>query len=247
MLRSPIIKAAINGSRTKLDSPNIPTSKEEILEEAKRSVIAGAKQIHFHVRDDNGRETLDGKFVAEQISLVRQHLLNIPVGISTGSWIEPDFELRKNLINGWTIFPDFVSVNFSEDNCEQVVKMLLDKGVSIEAGISNVTDAKKLINSGLHKYCFRILIEPQEHALSGALENLYAIEKAILPVVFEQEILLHGLNETCWPLIEKAFERNYSTRVGFEDTLYIDETTKAETNAELIKKALFLHQIKSPP
>ncbi|WP_166670753.1 3-keto-5-aminohexanoate cleavage protein [Olivibacter sp. XZL3] len=237
-LTSPLIKAAINGSRTKLDSTKIPTSKEEILAEAKLSVIAGAQQIHFHVRDKNGRETLDGKFVAEQLSLLRQHLLNIPIGISTGDWIEPNFELRKKLINGWTTFPDFVSVNFGEDNCEQIIKMLLDKAVSIEAGISKVADAKKLINSGLLKYCFRILIEPQEHTISGALENVSAIEKVILPVISRQEILLHGLNGTCWALIEKAFERNYSTRVGFEDTLYIDETTKAESNAALIKKTL---------
>ncbi|MGK9128410.1 3-keto-5-aminohexanoate cleavage protein [Olivibacter sp. SA151] len=60
MLRLPIIKAAINGSRTKLDSPNIPTSKEEILEEAKRSVIAGAKQIHFHARDSDDKESRFG-------------------------------------------------------------------------------------------------------------------------------------------------------------------------------------------
>src|SRR4030095_10794510 len=172
-----ILQVALNGARTKDDNPNIPTTSEEILSEAKQSVTAGAQEIHFHVRDKNGKETLDGKFVTEQLSLLREHLSNIPIGISTGEWIEPNYEMRKKLIKEWTVLPDFVSVNFNENDLEYIIKILLKKGISIEAGISNIHDAKKLIDSEMLNFCFRILIEPQELTISDALQNIFAIEK----------------------------------------------------------------------
>lgn len=235
-----ILQAALNGGRTKFDNPNVPVTTKEIINEAVQSVIAGAQEIHFHVRDKDTKESLDGKFVAKQVSLIRQNLPDIPIGISTGEWIEPDFEKRRHLIKGWTILPDFVSVNISENNFEYIIKILLEKGISIEAGISTSEDAIRLINSGLLKDCFRILIEPEDLTIEDALSNVSQIEEIVLPVIAGQEILLHGFNNTCWALIEKAFRQNYSTRIGLEDTIFTDENIKAECNSELIKKALSL-------
>ncbi|WP_029902420.1 3-keto-5-aminohexanoate cleavage protein [Prevotella sp. 10(H)] len=238
-----IIKAALNGGRTKIDNPNVPVTVEEILNEAVQSVIAGAQEIHFHVRDKNGIESLNGQFVAEQMSLLKRFLPQIPIGISTGEWMESDVDKRKQLIKEWTVLPDFVSVNISEDNFEGIIEILLEKGISIEAGISTPQEVIALVKSGLLKHCFRILIEPDDLTLQDALNNVSEIEKIILPVLTSHDILLHGYNnDTCWGLVEKAFERKYSTRIGFEDTVFIDENIKATSNAELIKKALSLKQ-----
>ena len=95
--RQPInIQAVLNGARKKIEPPKIPTFSEEILKDAVESIAVDAKEIHFHVRDLNGNETLDTSFIAENLSLLRKNLGNIPLGISTGEWIEPNFEKRKN-------------------------------------------------------------------------------------------------------------------------------------------------------
>lgn len=90
------------------------------------------------------------------------------------------------------------------------------------------------------KDCFRILIEPEDLIIEDVLRSVSRIEAIILPVIAGQEILLHGFDNTCLVLIEEAFKRNYSTRIGLDDTIFTDENIKAVSNAELIKKVLSL-------
>ena len=113
------------------------------------------------------------------------------------------FWKAKKQISNWIVNPDFVSVNFSEYNFEEIIKILLDKGIKIEAGLSNTIDALKLIDTGLYRHCFRILIEPQEQNISDALNNITEIESIILPVIANQKILLHGVDNTCWDLMKR--------------------------------------------
>lgn len=55
-----ILAVAPNGSRRdKTDHPAIPLTKEEILREAPRWRDAGASVLHLHVRDRDGRHSLD--------------------------------------------------------------------------------------------------------------------------------------------------------------------------------------------
>ena len=51
-------------------------------------------------------------------------------------------------------------------------------------------------------------------------------------------ILLHGLDATVWPLLDAAFARGYSTRVGFEDGRTLPDGSVAPSNAALVKAAL---------
>jgi len=107
--QSPTIIAALNGNRLKSDHPKIPVTSEELVKSAIESVHAGAKEIHFHVRDREGNESLHSYFVEEQVKAIKRALPNIPVGISTGQWIEPDLNRRITLIRNWevTIVPRF--------------------------------------------------------------------------------------------------------------------------------------------
>lgn len=233
-----MIQVALNGARSKSDNPYVPTHSLEILGEAIKSINAGANEIHFHVRDQIGLETLDPNCVAEQIVNLKKSLPGIRVGISTGEWIEPNIYKRKSNIARWKIYPDFVSLNISENKFEEVAHLLIEKDIPIEAGLSNSNDAAMLINTGLFKYCFRFLIEPQETNLKDALTNIEAIEKLIQPIVSKQDILLHGYDNTVWNIISVAFHKNYNTRIGFEDTIFIEPNIQARSNAELIEKAI---------
>ena len=41
----------------KADNPNVPITREEIADDARRCVDAGAAIVHVHARDDQGRPT----------------------------------------------------------------------------------------------------------------------------------------------------------------------------------------------
>jgi 3-keto-5-aminohexanoate cleavage enzyme len=55
-----IVTVAPNGARkTKRDHPRLPIAPAEIAREARAALEAGAAMLHLHVRDDDGRHTLD--------------------------------------------------------------------------------------------------------------------------------------------------------------------------------------------
>lgn len=74
-MSSLIISVAPNGARkTKQDHPNLPMTSSELAREAKACQEAGAALIHLHVRDSNGKHTLDTDIYREAIAAVRQEV-----------------------------------------------------------------------------------------------------------------------------------------------------------------------------
>ena len=73
----------------------------------------------------------------------------IPIGIGTGAWIIPDLRQRLSVIRSWSTLPDFASVNLHEAGAAQVIELLLERGVGVEAGIWNAPAAVSLVRSGL--------------------------------------------------------------------------------------------------
>lgn len=202
--------------------------------EARASVAAGAGAIHIHVRDQHGHESLARDEVARALDAIRASCPGVPVGISTGAWIVPDLRQRLTIIESWKTLPDFASVNLHEAGATQVMQMLLDKGVGVEAGIWNAPAAVALVESGLGDRCLRILLEPGE-ASCRARVNLLQIEAALVGTTPPR--LLHGLGPCAWPLVELAAQRHYDTRTGFEDTLRLPDGSLANSNADLVTAA----------
>src|SRR5690242_889042 len=129
-----MLQAALNGARSKRDHPAVPVTPEELVRDAAACARAGAGAIHLHPRDPAGRETLDPFLVDAVVNGVRA-ACGVPVGVSTGAWIEPDLDRRLDLIRAWRA-PDFASVNLSEEGAGQVMEALIEAGVGIEAGIA---------------------------------------------------------------------------------------------------------------
>jgi len=229
-----LIKAAINGNRTPKEHPAIPVTPVQQAEEAAAAVAAGAGAIHVHVRDSKGRESIARQDVAGALEAIRTVCPGTTVGISTGAWIVPDVSRRLSIINAWNVLPDFASVNIHEEGALQVVRLLLDRGVGVEAGIWTARAAKILLGSGLAELCLRLLIEPAEEPCD-ARANLAEIEKVMDNV--SRPRLLHGLGSSAWEFVKLAAERTYDTRIGFEDTLELPDGSLAESNAELVAAA----------
>jgi uncharacterized protein (DUF849 family) len=54
------------------------------------------------------------------------------------------------------------------------------------------------------------------------------------------ERLLHGEEESCWPLVAYAGLLGLPTRIGLEDTMTLPDGTRAADNAALVRRALRL-------
>ncbi|MDQ3161732.1 MAG: 3-keto-5-aminohexanoate cleavage protein [Actinomycetota bacterium] len=54
----PLLKACLNGSRTRQEHPAIPRTPDELAADGRAAVEAGAKILHLHPYDATGAETL---------------------------------------------------------------------------------------------------------------------------------------------------------------------------------------------
>jgi len=230
----PFIQAALNGTRTRAEHPAIPITPAQKATEAYASVAAGAGGIHVHVHDEDGNESLAEADVANTIDAIRTTCPGTPIGIGTGAWIIPDLRHRLSVIRSWSTLPDFASVNLHEAGAAEVIELLLERGVGVEAGIWNAPAAASLIRSGFADYCLRILLEPAEASCS-ARANLLQMEDVLTGA--KPPRLLHGLGHCAWHLVEMAARRHYDTRIGFEDTLRLPDGSTAAGNGELVRAA----------
>jgi uncharacterized protein (DUF849 family) len=233
-----LIKAAINGGRAKTEHPSIPVSPGEIAAAVVECLDAGASAIHFHIRSEDGQESLAGEDLAQTLEAVRKLAPTAPVGVSTGAWIVPDPQLRMNAISSWTTLPDFASVNICEEGAYDVAELLLQKGVGVEAGLCDARDVELLVNSGLADRCLRVLLEPQEQEIEKARATVKETMALLDQARIDIPRVLHGTEATTWAILEDAIKLGYGIRVGFEDTLALADGRVAGSNAELVKEAM---------
>ncbi len=238
-----IVQACLNGARDASFHPNLPVSVEQLVESAVSAVRAGANELHVHVRDRDGAESLDPFDVDRLIGELRIALPGTLIGISTGGWIENDDLRRLEFIDAWRNIPDHASVNIEESGAIEVGKALHRRGIGIEAGLSTRGDAGKLIESPLAPLIMRVLIEPDGQDFDESLRIANEIVEVMSTSTFRKPILLHGFNATVWQFVREACRTRSSVRVGFEDTKLLPNGTPAQSNAQLVAAAVELKRL----
>ncbi len=252
-----LIKAAINGGRTKAEHRAVPVSPHEQAAAVAECLNAGAGAVHLHVRytssDENLQseaESLYAKDVAQTLLAVLPVAPKSQIGITTGAWILPDPAARLEAVAAWDVLPGFASVNFSEDGAVDLARLLLSRGVDVEVGLCDADAAGVFLEAGLVNQqpsgslhmstprCIRVLLEPQEQNIERALETVVAIEKTLNSKAIELPRLLHGTETTVWPMMDEAIARGYDVRVGLEDTLLMPDERIVRDNTELITEAV---------
>ena len=230
-----MLQAALNGPFTKREHPALPVSVEELARDAAACVAAGARAIHLHPCDSEGRERLDAEVVDEVVTKVRK-ACEVPVGVTTGAWIEPDLGRRLELVRAWRA-PDYTSVNLSEPGATEIMRALIQAGIGIEAGVWTVEDAGRLAASGLGGQVTRILVEPVEVNAAEALELVEDIHRTLDRLGLTAPRLQHGDGEATWVLLTDAIHRGLDTRIGLEDTLYEPNGERTAGNEALVRAA----------
>jgi len=248
--RLPLVQAALNGGTTRAAHPAAPMTASDFVRDAIAVVAAGAGAIHLHPRDPSGAETVDPAIVNDLVARVRE-AANVPVGVTTGEWIEPDLERRLAKIRAWTA-PDHASVNLSEGGAIPTMEALLAAGVGIEAGLASVADVDLLASSGFAGRVTRVLVEPyadeHDHDVSAVLTAIGAIHAALDRHSIAAPRLQHSEGTAAWPALRDALAHGWDTRIGLEDSLLDEEGTRIEDNAALVTAAIAIRDgIDTPP
>jgi uncharacterized protein (DUF849 family) len=232
-----LLQACLNGARPPRFHPRLPVTPAAIAEDAAEAVAAGAAELHVHVRDPEGRESLAPEWVDATLLALRARLPGTLVGVSTGAWIERDDDRRLAMIASWRALPDHASVNLSEPGAPAVIEALRRRGVAVEAGLATAADAERLVELGLAPLALRILVEIEEQGEAEAMEAADAILAVLSRAGVAKPILLHGVDRMMWPFVERAARERYSTRVGLEDGATLPDGTTAPSNAALVAAA----------
>jgi uncharacterized protein (DUF849 family) len=232
------LKCCVNGAQQRSHHPALPMSPDELARDVAMVVAAGADAVHFHAKDHAGNDTLDPDIVAAAVTAIRAQT-GVAVGTTTGDWLETEPGSRLAAIAGWTVLPDFASVNWHEPGAEGIAAALLARGVGVEAGLWHLDGARAWTASSLRDACIRVLVE-----LADGLDEVATVVEAdrILDLVSDAPgdpapILLHGQGSSAWPALRRAAELGLQGRIGLEDVLTLPDGTSAPDNAALVTAA----------
>jgi uncharacterized protein (DUF849 family) len=239
-----LIEACLNGGTTRREHPAVPQTPAELAADAVAVVRMGAGAIHLHPRDGAGVEVLDAAAVLAAVGEVQAAVPGVPVGVTTGLWAAGgDSYKRLELVSGWSgpSKPAFASVNMSEPGAAELAALLGELDIAVEAGVWTVADADTLAETGLADGALlRILIEPQDTSVEGAVALAAGIEAALDRHNFTAPRLHHGYGVATWQVLRAAIRLDRDIRVGLEDTVVLADGTPATSNAGLVAAAVAL-------
>jgi uncharacterized protein (DUF849 family) len=111
-------------------------------------------------------------------------------------------------------------------------------GVAAEAGVSSVADARAAGAVGPGRGWLRILAEIPAAPAAAALDLADAVLRELRAAGVTAPVLLHGEDESCWPLARRAGQLGLATRIGLEDVLTGPGGEPVTGNAALTRRAL---------
>jgi uncharacterized protein (DUF849 family) len=229
-----LLEAALNGDR---EHPNVPRTPAELAAEARAAVDAGARALHLHPYEGEGRQTFDAEPCAAAIRAVRAACPGIPISLSTSAEIEPDPERRRALVARWTELPELVTANQGEEGILDLCALLVERGVGIEAGLLTLGDAHAFVASGIAGQCVRAMVEPLGEDPDAALAEAEAIEEVLAAGGVSLEQVHHGDGLASWAVNRRGAARGHGIRTGLEDTPVLPDGSPASGNGELVEAA----------
>ena len=239
----PLLQAALNGDR---EHPALPRTPAELAAEARAAVDAGARVVHLHPYDADGRETLEAEPCAAALRAVRAVCPGTPISLSTSADIEPDPARRRALVAAWTELPELVTANQGEEGIVDLCALLVERGIGIEAGLLSLADAHAFVAAGVADRCVRAMVEPLGEDPDAALAEAEAIEEVLAAAGVSLEQVHHGDGLASWAVNRRGAARGHGIRTGLEDTPVLPDGSPASGNAELVAAAAHILAELSP-
>lgn len=254
-----IITAALTGVlATRQQCPAIPYTADEIAEEGRRAVEAGASILHIHARQDNGLPAFDVESYRRIDVAVRARCPDVIINYSTGAVGIPREERVHHIP---TLRPDMAALNMGSMNyaiysgkhktfyhdhvfanpfkdISYFLTAMNAAGVRPEMecfDAGHIHNAQPLLDMGL-------LRPPLQFSLiMGVLGGIPASTRHLvnqvesLPAGAAWQVI--GISHRQWPLAAAAITLGGNIRVGLEDNLYLPNGEMARSNGELAAQA----------
>jgi uncharacterized protein (DUF849 family) len=254
-----VITAALTGVlATRQQCPAIPYTAQEIAEEARRSVDAGASIVHIHARQNDGSPAYDVESYRLIDIAVRALCPEVIINYSTGA-VGIDRQTRIAHISA--LRPPMAALNMGSMNyamySPEKKRFYHDHIFENRFGdIRFYLEAMNAAGTRPEMECFDLghinncaplrdlglVPEPACYSLvMGVLGGIPASTRNLLNMVDSLPPGAHwqaiGIGRVQWPLIAAAITLNGHLRVGLEDNFYLTPGAMANSNAQLVDKA----------
>lgn len=257
-----IISAALTGAATnRSHCPSIPYTPEELGEEARRAVDAGASIVHIHAREDNGVPSWRPEVFEEISKEVRKRCPEVIINYSTGAvglsvgertahlpLTKPEMAAFNMGSMNYAIFSKrkkkFVWNAVFENSFEtmsRIVTIMNDNNVCPEMecfDTGHIRNAEPLRAMGLipENACYSLVMGVLG-GIPATAENLIHQSKQVPEGAFWQSIVISRMQ---WKLTAQSIILGGNIRVGLEDNFYLPNGEMAKSNGELVDQAASL-------
>jgi uncharacterized protein (DUF849 family) len=233
-----MLQACLNGARGHDFSPAVPMTPEALARDAAACWAVGANEFHIHPRSADGRESFAADDIGAALEAIRARVPGVPVGISTREGIMANPAARERAFKAWQVLPDYVSVNLSEADAPEVISLMLQRAIGIEAGLATVGDAERYVSLPEANSCLRVLIEIEEQESASALRVAHGIIAVLDKAGSNLPRQLHGFDASKWVIHAEALRLGLDQRIGLEDGGLLPDGRIADSNAALIAAAV---------
>jgi 3-keto-5-aminohexanoate cleavage enzyme len=255
-----ITVAPTGAEHLKADLPQLPTTLEELVAEAKACEAAGASLIHVHIRDAEHRPTLDLGRLRETVAALREQT-TLVVQLSTGGSVHDPLDARLAVLDA---APDSCSltcgtVNFGDDvflNPWPFMIELYEKAREAKVvpefelfDLGHVAALRRLLDTcglpyGGRVHCDIVMGVPG--GIPGTPQALVAAVQALPAEVTSWSAT--GIGRTHLPVLATSLALGGHLRVGMEDNVVYARGRQVQSNAELVERAARLAtELQRPP
>ncbi len=244
-----IITVATTGAwPTKENNPNVPLTPKEIAEDVYECWQAGAGVAHLHMRDDEGKGTMNKEKFRETLSLIREKGCDIVINMTTSGDLNATDETRMaHLIE---LKPEMASYDAGTMNwahstlfvnhpkfLEKLGLVMQENDVKPEVEVFDAGmfyNAQYYVKQGILKApCHFQFVLGAPGGSTATVENLVYL-KGLLPADATWSAI--GIGAGHLPILMAAIAMGGHVRVGMEDNVYYAKGRLAKSNAEFVAR-----------
>jgi uncharacterized protein (DUF849 family) len=266
-----IITCAVTGGVTRPDqTPYLPITPKQIAESSLEAAQAGAAVIHIHVRDpQTGRPSMDLSLYSEVVDRIKEKNSDVLINLSTGagatgpanvifgnpsSAFQPAEKRAEHIL---ALKPDLCSFDLNTMNrgmenitvnsiavAKEMAALIKSAGVKPELEIFDGGDmriANMLINEGL------VVGKPLWQIATGIPwgwdSTIGTLNYAMNMLPSDSTWYAFGIGTMEMPMVAMSTVSGGHARVGLEDNIYISKGVLAQSNRELVEKAVGIVKI----
>lgn len=240
-----IVCVAPNGARkTKVDHPNLPMIPDELAIEAENCMHAGAAMIHLHVRDENGKHTIDPAHYRPAITAIRNRVGDgLIIQVTTEAVGQYSAEEQMAMVRN--LKPEAVSLALSElcpkggeDKASEFFKWITESKIFAQYILYSTEDIERFIDlqsSGVipnKRPSILLVLGRYTRGLTSEPEDLLPMLEALKGFTCDWGVCAFGEKEAdCMVLAAKL---GGHCRIGFENNMLMADGNIAPANACLI-------------